>query len=60
MPTTKPEPVAEPVAPTLRADVAQLVDEHWPVGGDAWQQQQAFARREAFKTALTTILVSNQ
>lgn len=56
MPTPKPEPVV----PILRPDVAQLVDEHWPVGGDAWQQQQAFARREAFKTALTTTIVSNQ
>lgn len=59
---TKPdatEAVAEPVAPALNPALDQLVDLHWPTGGEAWQQQAAFRARNDFKTALATTL-SNQ
>jgi hypothetical protein len=41
---------------TLRADVAQLVDEHWPLFGDEWQIRRAREQREAFKITLATII----
>lgn len=51
---TTPQPAALPPA------VDALIDARWPSFGDAWQQQAAFRAREAFKSALATILVPNQ
>jgi hypothetical protein len=53
-PETPSAPVAE-VAP-LRADVAQAVDEYWPLQGEDWQVKRSLDRRESLKTFLATII----
>jgi len=45
-------------AAILDPTVDALVDEHWPLVGEDWQVRSLLTRRESFKAALASTLIT--